>query len=438
MSSGARVAVALALGSFALYNANVREISSQDTIPARVLPIELIRHQRLDLDRLFRDWPASDPLPYWVQHIEGHHQSSYPIAPAILAAPIYLVPVLAGVGESWVVFNGLSKLAASLMAALSVAFVYLAARAMASPADGHGPLVAALTYMAATTTWSVSSQGLWGHAPAQLGLAVALFALAGSPTGLRLGVAGLVAGLMVASRPTSAVAAAILGAYALCRRPRASLWYWAVAVTVLFAVFAHNLTTFGSWQGGYAWINRSHDVLHGVKGGAAWSTPLASGLAGILVSPNRGLLVYSPVLALGLAGLGWGAWRRGGLFTPAALLVGATLLLFGHYSVWWGGHTFGPRLLGDILPAVALGFVPMWRRLWRPGVGRVLAVLLLSWSVAVQAVGAFYYPSPRDVDWDITPQDVDQVHERLWDWRDSQLLRLLQNGPASPGFRTTP
>jgi hypothetical protein len=42
MSHPARVAAALALASFVLYNANVREISSQDTIPARVLPHEVI------------------------------------------------------------------------------------------------------------------------------------------------------------------------------------------------------------------------------------------------------------------------------------------------------------------------------------------------------------------------------------------------------------
>jgi len=53
-------------------------------------------------------------------------------------------------------------------------------------------------------------------------------------------------------------------------------------------------------------------------------------------------------------------------------------------------------------------------------------------------VGAFCFPSPRAVDWDTSPQDVDFAHERLWDWRDSQLVRLVRNGPASPGFRTTP
>jgi hypothetical protein len=59
-------------------------------------------------------------------------------------------------------------------------------------------------------------------------------------------------------------------------------------------------------------------------------------------------------------------------------------------------------------------------------------------SVLVQIVGAFYFPSPRDVDWNATPTDVDRAHERLWDWRDHQLVRLLRNGPVWPGFRITP
>jgi hypothetical protein len=69
---------------------------------------------------------------------------------------------------------------------------------------------------------------------------------------------------------------------------------------------------------------------------------------------------------------------------------------------------------------------------------RGLFALAFAVSVLVEVVGAFYFPSPRAVDWDTSPQDVDFAHERLWDWRDSQLLRLVRNGPARPGFRTAP
>jgi len=123
--SGPWRAGVLSLAAFLVYNLNVREISSQDTIPARVLPVELIRDHRLDLDRYFRDEPRGAHLPYWVQRVRGHYVSSYPLVPGLLAVPIYLVPVIVWGGDSWLLINLLAKLSASGLAAASVLVVYL-------------------------------------------------------------------------------------------------------------------------------------------------------------------------------------------------------------------------------------------------------------------------------------------------------------------------
>ena len=439
MRGGARVALALALGSLVLYNANVRETSSQDTVPTRVLPHEVIRYGRLDLDRLFQEWPAGAALPYYAQRVGGHYRSSYPLVPALLAVPVYAVPVLLGADDSWVVLNALSKLAASLFAAVSVAFVYLAARELArrlgtGEASAFG---AAVVYAVATPTWAVSSQGLWGHAPAQLALAVALWILVREDAGPgRLGLAGLALGLMVASRPSTAPVAAALTIPAL-RRWRAGGWVLAVALgAVVAAVSAYNWSAFGSLQGGYAEMHRAHQ-WHGA--GGTWSLGLPVGLAGLLVSPSRGLLVYSPVLVAAFLGLARGSARPEG--TPVrylALAVAASLLTIGTYAIWWGGHCFGPRYLADILPALTLGIVPAWPAVWRPGVRRWLFGAAFAASVLVEIVGALSFPAPRHVEWNMTPKDVDWAPERLWDWRDPQILRLLRSGPFWPGFRTTP
>ena len=428
--TAARTAVALGLGSFVLYNANVREISSQDTIPARILPYEVLTQGGLDLDRLFRDWPADFPLPYSVRRVGGHYRSNYPVAPPLLAVPVYAGPVLLGAGDNWAVLNVLSKLAASLFAALSVVFVYLAARRLARRlgVEDASALAAAAIYAFATPTWAVSSQGLWGHAPAQLALAVSLWALLRHEvTAWGAAVAGLAAGVMVASRPSTGLVAVVFAAFTVLTWGRAGLPFVAALGTVLTAVAVHNLAIFGSLEGGY-WVV------------STWNPAFGEGLLGVLASPSRGLFVYSPVLLFPAAGLlVWLVRRRGGLLAYAAVAVAAGVGTIAQFSVfWWGGHCFGPRSVADFVPALVLGLLPIWPAIWRSGLLRSLLVVTFTVSVLVEAVGAFYFPSPRHVDWNTTPRDVDLAHDRLWEWRDSQLLRLLRNGPVSPGFRTTP
>jgi Dolichyl-phosphate-mannose-protein mannosyltransferase len=427
-SRSRRAAWLLVLASLLVYNANLREISSADTIATRLLPVALVREQRLTLDRYFRDDPA---LPYWVQRVGEHYVSSYPIAPGVLAVPVYLLPILALGDGSWALINGLAKLSASLMAALSVLFVYLVARRLAVEPVA---VAIALVYAFGTATWSVSSQGLWGHAPAQLFMAVAVYCLLrGADDRRYLLYAGLAAGVMVASRPTTAVVAAALLAYGLVHDGRRGVPIGLGFLAIALPVALHNLWQFGSLQGGYAKLHATHATYHGVA--SAWAGSIVQGLAGVLVSPSRGLLVYSPVLLFAGAGAVLAFGSRGvPLLRWLAGAAGATVLMLGGFSVWWGGHSFGPRLLADVLPLLALLLLPVWPRLRGSRSLRVAFGVLLAVSVAVQVVGAFYHPSPRAVDWNTSPRDVDEAHDRLWDWTDPQILRLLRNGPHALGF----
>jgi hypothetical protein len=433
---GLRAALALAVGSLVLYNANTREISAWDTIPARVLPREIIQYGRLDLDRLFRNWPPAAPLPYWVQQVGPHYRSSYPITPAILAVPIYATPVLLGAANSWVVLNALSKLTASLLAALSVVFVFLTARELAREleTDEASAIATAIVYAVATPTWAVSSQGLWGHAPTQLGLAMALWGLSGmQATRYRSAVGGLGAGLMVACRPSAVLGAGILAAFAIRRLGRGGLPFVAILGAVGVAVAAHNLATFGTVQGGYT------ELLRRACAEYASSVSFAEGLLGVLLSPSRGLFVYSPILAFPAVGLIlWLARLRGGLLAYAAVVTAVGIGTISTFPVWWGGHSFGPRLLADIVPALVQGLVPIWPAVWRSRPGRWLVLTAFTVSVLVEAVGAFNYDPLLRQEWNTSTRNVDQARDRLWDWRDPQLFRLLRNGPVWPGFRTAP
>ena len=85
-----------------------------------------------------------------------------------------------------------------------------------------------------------------------------------------------------------------------------------------------------------------------------WTTPWSTGLAGLLLSPGRGLLVYFPAVALALAGT-LVVWRR----APWAVAWAwgsflALLLLHARWFGWDGGWCWGPRFLVPALPLLAL------------------------------------------------------------------------------------
>jgi 4-amino-4-deoxy-L-arabinose transferase-like glycosyltransferase len=427
-SSRMRTALLLGVLSFVVYNANLREISSQDTFPTRLLPVALIREGTLTLDMFFRDQPADAPLPYWVQRANGRYVSNYPLLPALLATPVYVLPIRLLGGNSWVLINVLAKLAASLIAALSVMLVYLAAARLERESVAAA---IAVVYALATSTWSISSQGLWPHGPAALFLAAALVCVTGgAERPWLLDAAGVAAGLMLATRPITVFMAAAVVAYVLhrdlWRGLRAAAWCGAAVLPFV----AYNVWTFGALEGGYAGMHAAFEA-DGWTG--TWSTPLAQGLAGVLVSPSRGLFVYSPILLLALLGLGPALRREQWLFGYLAAGIAASLLILAKYSVWFGGASFGPRLCTEFMPALALFLAPAWQRLEGHTSLKVAATLFLAISIGIQAIGAFYYPSPRELDWNSSLRGVPlSVH--LWDWKDTQLARLLQNGPRPLGF----
>jgi hypothetical protein len=98
------------------------------------------------------------------------------------------------------------------------------------------------------------------------------------------------------------------------------------------------------------------------------------------------------------------------------------LTILSKYSVWWGGHCFGPRYWTDVIPLFAILFAyGLDWMLARSRVWVTISVMTVIFSIAVQLIGAFCYPST----WNFQPQNVDLHHERLWDWRDTELSRSL-------------
>nr|MDQ5871093.1 hypothetical protein [Acidobacteriota bacterium] len=282
-----RSAVLVFLAGLLVYNANLRLIGSGDSIPARLLPLAILNHRTMYLD-------AYGPRPdnaYWFTYSRtGRLVSFYPVVLPVLVTPlfvpaaIYFERVDAPAWKIQVVGEMAEKFAASVVASLSVVVVWLLLRRLASVGTALG-LTAA--YAFGTQTWSTSSQALWQHGLGQLLLASALFLLMrpessrGTPALL-----GAVTALLAFNRPPDALFALAIAVFVLVRRRREVLTFAVGGVLAGIPFLAYNLWMFGRPLGGYQSLVGSDVFGHDVP----------EGIAALLVSPGKGLLVFAPFL----------------------------------------------------------------------------------------------------------------------------------------------
>ena len=135
---------------------------------------------------------------------------------------------------------------------------------------------------------------------------------------------------------------------------------------------------------------RFHAVLEfGYRGEARqFTTPLWTGLYGLLFSVNKGLLLYAPITLL----LPVGLWRLFGRRRNEFILVSAlAVCIVIPVAKWWsweGGASWGPRLLYPILPVLVLASA--YPSIERSG-PRFASVAALLAGVVVNLMGVLFY-----------------------------------------------
>lgn len=399
-----------------VYNANCRLIAAGDSRPARLLPFAILTRQTVLLDQ-FGPAPAGS---HWFAHTrEGHLVSLYPVVLPVLITPLFVpaaVYVAVANPDLWrlqTIYELMEKAAASVVATLSVVVVWLTLRRLTR--DRMVSLLLTAAYAFGTQTWTTSSQALWQHGLAELLLASALYFL------VRFGAAtrpaflvGALCGLAVFNRPPNAFFALAIGAYYLFQgwRPRLAFGLGALVASAPF--LAYNLFFFRMPLGGYQTLVGSDVFRHSIP----------DGVTAMLLSPGKGLFIYSPFFffLIGAPLLKLGAAGR----LPVVLLWVASagqLVLFGTMD-WRAGACYGPRFQTDILPFLMLCLVPAIDRLRRP-LPWALFVASIGFGVWVQAIGAFYFPAGGS---------YLLTQEQLWVRSGAQFLVEAKAGPARPDY----
>ena len=409
-----------------IYNINLRETSSGDTIPNRYLPVSIIKEFNLDLNEfpfLYNSEANEEYL--FIQPVKGKYLSSYPILPAILAVPIYFFPLSFGMPINSRTVDALSKFSATIFAALSVLFLYLSLNELT---DEKKSLAISLIYAFATSTWSVSSQGIWLHGPTQMFFCLTiLFLIRASKNQKYVIYSAIPLSLAVTCRPTHVLVAFIFATYVFQKYRNQLLRFLIICLSIALFLLYYNYFYFENFSGGLAALQKAGVKTHEMSG--TWTINFLPGLIGLLISPNRGILTYSPVLIFCFWGV-YNSWkkRKDTVFKYFSIATFSVIFLYSFTQAWWGGYAYGYRLLLDILPFLCLFLVFVWDEVFYKNYLKTIFLILIIFSVFVQVVGAFYYPSS----WNGHPVSVDLAPERVWDFKDTQILRCVKEGPHIP------
>lgn len=360
---------------------------------------------------------------YTLQRIDDKILTIYPPGASLLAVPY--VAVLDGYAQAltgdglpeYLHEHGagrLERMIASSLTALSVVCLYSLLRR-------HLPLGAALGlalgYGVATSAWATASLALWQHTPTLLLFTLTLWLLdlaRERPAFIQY--AGLTLALSFVCRPTNAIAIIAITVYVawFYRRYLLRFLLWAAPVAAAFV--AYSLSVYGR-------IFPDYYLMRGI----ANTADFWEGLVGTLFSPNRGLLIWSPIVLFAFYGLylrlrAKSFDRLDGLLWS---IIGLHWLLIASWAMWWGGYSMGPRFFTDVLPFYALLSVPALQQIRQQRLfGKIVTITLL---VATILYGGFVqYRCASQIgpaQWGGSPVSVDIAPARLWDWRDIQFLR---------------
>jgi hypothetical protein len=324
-------------------------------------------------------------------------------------------------------------LAALLMAAAAVTFFLIARLEL----PFKWSLLVALGAALGTQVWSTASRAMWSDTWGVLISAVVIYFLLAAGTGKREIKPVLLATLLAWSyfvRPTSSIAIVAITAYLFLHQRRYILRFLITGAAWLAAFFAYSWIHFGKLLPNYYSASRLNFHSFGPA------------LTGHLISPSRGLLVYTPALVFLVYLLL--RYRRG--ITQRRLVRLALFVIVGHLIVisgfdhWWGGFCYGSRLTAGLVPwLVLLAVLGLKARLsgaataaaktsrlaWAAQLS--LGAVLLAASVFINARGAIARETWL---WNVYPVNVDRQPERLWSWREPQMLAGLVQPPLPRDF----
>jgi hypothetical protein len=345
----------------------------------------LVRRGDYDINQLL--WMGQQQGTYG---LDGELYCRKGIAASLLSLPLAwlgLVVPFWGVVQTTLLFN-------AVVTALTGLFLYLYVNRLGYPTSTS--LVLSLVFGLGTLAWPYAKYDFSDPLASLSLLAAAYFLLRYRDNGQTSDTfwAGTSLGLAVATRFANTITLPLFGllllAYIVTRDKGQGIMRDKSLFTIHYPLppifaFAFPLALIALLLGGYNYARYGNVLETGYLPQEKFSTPWLEGISGLLVSPGRGLFLYTPVLLVSLLAIP-AFVKRHRLEAALALLVSASyVLVYGRWFFWHAGYAWGPRFLVPIVPFAVILMAPLVDKL--SGKRWLAFAALCLVSVVIQILG---------------------------------------------------
>jgi hypothetical protein len=393
--------------------------TSSDPRGTTLVAESILKHGTIKLDHYDKENLSTYASQLYKRR--GHIYYLFPLGSSIASIPFVAAANAVGM-EMTTSDRYVQKFMAGLVSALMVFFLYRLARLFLSPFNA---MLAAGLFWFGTSLASTGATALWSHDLATLFALIAIYlAIKDTQAEYSRNWAWIGACLFLAyfCRPTLSLLSPFLLLFLFTRHRIAALKAGLVTAALLALFVAFSYHEFGRLLPLYYLPQR-------VAG-----TPLFfTALYGNLLSPARGLLVFTPFLLAAwlcvrkkaetfhLNRFWWGV----GLGWPVLHLI-----VVSRFPHWWGGWSYGPRFMMDVLPGLFLLTLRAWPTTLdttRLKAGTAVLALTAVFSVYVHTYQGLYNKYSNR--WNAEPH-IDRNPQYLFDWKYPQFLHTRSRHEA--------
>jgi len=321
-------------------------------------------------------------------YYDGHFYSDKPPGLSFIGVPVYFIAKILLINPLWIQFMLISLLA--LFTSLSVVLIYELAGYLGG--NKTSQLLTALIYGFGTIAW-VYSKNFFAHGFSAfliiLSIYYACLFVQENNTKFVL-FSGIALGYsIVVDYPNILLFVPFLLYFVLYDTKKKLIYFIVPVAFFLMILGIYNYICFDSpFITAYRYQYHYGDT----QNIGFFSNPVHIGLYGLLFSPFRGLFYLSPILLLSPIGFFY-LYKK---YKPETVLFLSSfaiiVLFYSTYTLWHGGHCYGPRYLLNAIPFITLPLALVIEK-YKDQRIFVIFLILMNYSIFANAMGviASYY-----------------------------------------------